>query len=125
MTSRQVGTIVAALSALLALGCAALAVAHMGLQVPLLSRLGPGGSRAIVPAAVAFIVATLVLGAVAFGVARGRSWSWPAGILVHGVVFLGAAFPYRGVVSLAGMLIAGTCVALLLTRAGREGLLAR
>ena len=115
----------AVLSALLALGCAALAIAHAGLAVPLLSRIGPSGNRAVVPAAIAFTVATMVLVAVAAGIRRSRSWAWAAGIAVHSLVFLGAAFPYRGVASLVAMIISGVCVALLLTRPARQALLAR
>lgn len=125
MTSRRACIAVAALSALLALGCAALAIAHAGLEVPLLSRIGPGGDRAVIPAAVAFTTATVVLAAVAFGAWRARPWAWALGIVVHGLVFLGSAFPYRGPASLVGVIISAACVALLLTRPGRQALLAR
>ena len=125
MTTRQICTAVAVLSALLALGCAALAVAHAGLRVPLLSEIGPGGDRAVAPAALAFTVATVVLAVVALGIRRRRSWAWAAGIAVHSLVFLGSAFPYRGVASLVALVLSGTCVALLLTRSARQALLAR
>ena len=125
MSPRSTRTTVAALSALLALGCAALAIAHAGVEVPLLSRIGPGGDRAVVPAAIAFTLATVVLVAVAFGVSRGRAWSWALGVVVHGLVLLGAAVPFRGVASLVAIIVAGASLALLLTRNGRDALLAR
>lgn len=125
MTTQQAKTAVAGLSAFLAAGCAALAVAHAGVELPLLSSIGPGGDRAVVPAAIAFTVATLVLVAVAVGAWRSRPWAWALGVVTHGLVFLGAAFPYRGVASLVALIVSGACIALLLTRPGREALLAR
>lgn len=125
MTTRQVRTTVAALSAVLAVGCAALAIAHAGVELPLLSSIGPGGDRAVVPAAIAFTVATLVLAAVAVGAWRSRPWAWALGVVTHGLVFLGAAVPYRGVASLVALIFSGACLALLVTRPGRAALLAR
>ena len=125
MTARHVSATVTALSALLAVGCAALAVAHAGVELPLLSSIGPGGDRAVVPAAIAFTIAALVLSAVAAGTWRRRPWAWALGIVTHGLVFVGAAVPYRGVASLVALIVSGTCIALLLTRAGREALVAR
>ena len=113
------------MSALLALGCAALAVGHAGVDVAVLSDIGPGGDRAVMPAVVAFTVATVVLALVAFGVSRRRSWSWALGVVVHALVFLGAAVPYRGVASAVALVISGVSVALLVSRLGREALLAR
>lgn len=125
MTARTVCAVVAALSALLALGCLALSIGHSGIEVALLSTVGPGGNRAVIPAAVGLGVATVVLGGVAFGVWRQRPWAWALGIAAHSLVFLGAAVPYRGPASLAALALTGTCVALLLTRSGRAALLAR
>ena len=125
MTTSAVRGIVAALSALLALGCAVLAIGHSGVDVPVLSDIGPGGDRAVVPAAVAFTIATVVLVFVVIGVVRQRPWSWALGVVVHALVFLGAAVPYRGVASAVALIISGVCVALLVSRLGRAALLAR
>lgn len=111
------------ITAILALGCLALAVGHSGVTVPLLSRLGPGGGQAVVPAAVAFTVATVLLAVLTVGTWRQRPWAWAAGLAVHGMVFAGAAFPYRGVASLVGMLLAGSAFVLLASRPGREAML--
>lgn len=113
------------LSLLLAAGCFALAVGHSGVEVPLISRLGPGGGRAVPPAAVAFSVATIVLLVVGAGLWRRRSWAWPLGIVVHGLIAIGAAFPFRGWGSVIGIAVAVASLALLLSRGVREHLLGR
>jgi hypothetical protein len=107
-------------SGALAVGCALLAVGHSGLQVPLLSALGPGGTRAVVPAAVAFTVAAVLHTLVSVGVARRRSWAWPLGVLIAAATLLGAATPFRGVMSGVGIVLAGLELGLLLTRDGRR-----
>ena len=125
MTAGRIRVTIAALSALLALGCAALAIGHAGVDVPLLSQIGPGGNRAVVPAAIAFAVSTVILALVAWGTWGRRAWAWALGFVAHALVFVGAAYPYRGVASLVALLVSGTCLALLLTRAGRRALVAR
>lgn len=110
-------------SAALAVGSGLLAVSHMGVQVPLLSSLGPGGTRVILPAAIAFTLGAALHGAVAFGVKRRLAWAWPLGVLVAGVTLLGAATPYRGVGSAIGMLLAALVLALLLTATARRTML--
>jgi hypothetical protein len=112
-----------ALTAVLALGCLALAIGHSGVAVPLISRLGPGGGTAVIPAAIAFSVATLLLAVLAIGMWRRRAWSWAAGLAVHGIVVAGAAFPYRGWGSLIGIVLAGVVFVLLVSRPGRDALL--
>lgn len=125
MTTSGIRVTIAALTALLALGCAALAVGHAGVAVPVLSQIGPGGDRAVVPAAIAFTVAMVVLAAVAWGTWRGRPWAWALGFVAHALVFVGAAYPFRGVASLVALVVAGTCLALLITPAGRRSMVAR
>lgn len=102
-----------------------MAIAHAGVEVPLLAGIGPGGGDAVVPAAVAFGIATIVLTAVAVGASRARAWAWAVGVAVHGLVLLGAAVPYRGVASLVAIIVSGAALALLLSRSGRAALLAR
>jgi hypothetical protein len=101
----------------------ALAVAHSGVDVPLLSRIGPGGGDAVVPAAVAFTIATALLAVVAVGLWRGRAWAWAAGLALHGIILAGAALPYRGMASLVGIVLTGTAFILLASRPGRRALL--
>lgn len=88
-----------------AVGCAALAVAHAGVEVPLLSALGPGGSQPVWPAAVAFSAATLAYAAVAAGLQAGAAWAWWAGMALFAVTVVGALQPFRGVGSLAGIVL--------------------
>jgi hypothetical protein len=83
-------------SGALAVGSAILAVGHMGVEIPLVSALGPGGARPVWPAAIAFTVAAGLHGAVSWGVARRRSWAWPLGVLVGAITLVGAATPFRG-----------------------------
>jgi hypothetical protein len=107
-------------SGALAIGCALLAIGHSGVQIPVLSALGPGGTRAVVPAAVAFTVAALLHASISVGVARRRSWAWPLGVLIAAATLLGAITPFRGVMSAVGIVLAGAELALLLTRDGRR-----
>ncbi|MPZ74677.1 MAG: hypothetical protein GEU74_15920 [Nitriliruptorales bacterium] len=123
MEHDQARAAVAALSALLALGCAAMAIAHAGVVVPLLSRLGPGGDDTVWPAVVAFTVGAVVLTFVAVGVSRARGWAWPLGLVVHALVVLGAAMPYRGLGSLVAIVVSVASLAVLLSPAGRASLL--
>lgn len=111
------------LSAALAAGAVLLAVAHLGLSIPLLSALGPGGDRAVVPAAAAFSVLAALATAVSVGSFRRRPWAWGLGVVVHALTVLGAATPFRGVVSVAAVLLGCAALAALLSPGGRAGLL--
>lgn len=110
-------------STALAVGSALLAIGHMGVQIPLLSALGPGSTRAVVPAAVAFSLGACLHGAVAYGVSRRLVWAWPLGVLAAGLTLLGAALPFRGVGSLVGMSLAGLQLGILLTGTARRTIL--
>jgi hypothetical protein len=123
MDQRTARALIASLSALLAIGCLVMAVAHAGVTVPLVSELGPGGDDAVWPAVIAFSVGTALLACIAVGAARARSWSWPLGLVVHALIVLGAAMPYRGVGSLVAIIISVASLALLLSRTGRASLL--
>lgn len=125
MTEGHARAIVGALSGLLALGCAALAIGHAGVEVPVLSDIGPGGTRVILPAVIAFTIACLLLAALAAGAFGARPWAWAVGVLVHALIFVGAVLPYRGLASLAALLIAAVCLAVLLTPIGRRAFIAR
>lgn len=114
---------VARISGVLAAGSALMAIAHAGVQVPIVSAFGPGGSRVILPAAIAFSVAAVLHAAVAYGVARRRGWSWPLGVLVAGATLLAAAVPFRGAGSILGIVLAGAQVVLLLSGTVRAELL--
>ena len=124
--SRDAGPAVALvgwLSAALAAGAVLLAVGPLGLSLPLLSALGPGGDRAVVPAAAAFSVLAALATAVSRGAFRRRPWAWGVGVVVHALTVLGAATPFRGVVSGAAVLLGCAALAALLSPGGRAGLL--
>lgn len=110
-------------SGALAVGSALLAVGHMGVEIPVVSALGPGGSRPVWPAAIAFAVAAGLHGAVSAGVARRRGWAWPLGVLVGALTLIGAATPFRGAGSVVGIVLAAAEVGLLLTGGARRRML--
>ena len=120
--SRALDVVVWASTAL-AVGSALLAIGHLGVQVPLLSALGPGGPGVVVPAAIAFTVGACLHGAVAIGVAKRRPWAWIMGMLVGTLTLIGATTPFRGAVSLLGILLAGLQVGLLATGGARRRIL--
>ena len=88
-----------------ALATGLLAVGHAGVEIPLVSGLGPGGSRAVWPAAIAFTVAALAYLVVAVGLARGHRFAVPAGAVVFAVTLVGSLAPYRGPASLLGAVL--------------------
>ena len=96
MKSHPAATAVAWLSGLLLVGCIAMAVAHAGISVPVLSRFGPGGDDAVWPAVIAFSVGAALMAAIVVGTVRRRPWAWALGVVVHGLVIFGALTPYRG-----------------------------
>lgn len=109
--------------AVAALGAAAtglLAVGHAGVEIALVTALGPGGSRPVWPAAAAFTVAAVAYAAVAVGLARRRAWAVPLATVVFGVTVLGALLPYRGVGSLVGAGIGVVGLVLLAAARGRS-----
>lgn len=116
--------LVAALTGVLAAGCVLMAIAHLGIRVPVVSALGPGGNQAIPPAAAAFTIAALLFAVVTAGIVRGRAWSWPTALVLHALALLGAAVPYRGVGSAVGIALTGAAIAVLLTPSARRALLA-
>lgn len=123
---RNVATVTATLlTAVLAAGCAALAIGHAGVDLGPVSRLGPGGGQAVIPAAIAFTVATLALAVIAWGLWCHRAWAWSAGLVLHGLIVVSAAVPFRGAGSLAGIVLAGAAAATLLSPQARNALLGR
>lgn len=114
---------VVALTLLLAVGAALMSIGHAGINVPFLSGLGPGGDRVVLPAAIAFGIATALAVAVAVGALRRRSWAWALGLLLHSLIVLGSAMPFRGPASAMGIIIGAVTVAVLLSRSGRAAFL--
>jgi hypothetical protein len=113
------------LSLLAAVGSALLAVAHLGVEIPLLSALGPGGDRAVPSAAAAFTVIALLYTVLAIGAFARARWAWWAGLVVNVLVVAGGVRNYRGVASAIAILLAALLVVLLLSPGGRQAFLAR
>ena len=98
-----------------------MAVAHAGVEVPLVSALGPGGNRPVWPAAIAFGTAAGLYAVVAAGLGRARRWADPAAAALFAVTLVGALVPFRGAGSVVGAAIAACGLALLaIARRGGE-----
>jgi len=113
-------TAVGWLAAVAAVGSALLAVAHLGVELPLLSALGPGGDTVVAPAAIAFGVATLVWAAIAAGAFRGARWVLPVGVVFSVASIVSGAMPYRGVASGVAIVLAVAVLGILLSPPGRR-----
>lgn len=114
-------TAAAALAGLATLGALLMAVAHLGVDLPLLPTVGAG--RPVPPAAAAFALGTVLFALTTVGLLRAARWSWPLGTVAAALAFLGAAFPYRGIGSAVGMATSGLLLVLLLTPRVRRQLL--
>jgi hypothetical protein len=109
--------VVGALAVLGVVGSLVMTLAHLGLALPALDAVGPG--RLIVPAAVSFAVGTVLYALVAYGAFRPARWAWFAGLIVSVLAFATAAFPYRGWISGAAIVVSLATVAVLLSPQGR------
>ncbi len=107
-------------AALAALGCLLLAVAHTGIEVPLLSSLGPRGD-AVPPAVVAFSVGTALFATLAVGIRRQAAWATWAGLAVSALAVLSGIGQFRGVVSAVGIVLALLLGGLLLAARRQAG----
>lgn len=108
-----------ALSGLGAAGAFLLAVAHLGVELPGLSALGPTG-RAVLPAAVGFAVAALLLGGLTWGLLAGKRWAWPAGTGLALLGILSGIGQFRGVASAVGLAVMLALLVLLVTPSARD-----
>lgn len=121
-TSRPpAATAVAWLAVLSALGSAAMSVAHLGVELPVL-----GGGVELVPVAVGFAVGAVLYALVAVGAFALRGWSWPLALIVNALaVAVTAAPPFRGGVEAVALGVGLVALALLVSRPGRQALLYR
>jgi hypothetical protein len=106
-----------------AAGAALLTVGHAGITVPVISALGPGGSRPVWPAAIAFAVGTAMHVAVAVVLVRSYSrWAWTAGMAVFCLTVVASLVPFRGAGSVVGAVVGLVGAGLLATPAARAAL---
>lgn len=117
--------VLAIVTVIAGLGSAVMAIAHAGVQVPVVSALGPGSGAAVPPAAAGFAAGAALYLLMAGGVARARPWSWALGLVLNTLVLVTAAMPFRGAGSVAGIAISLAGLALLLTPGVRRALLTR
>jgi hypothetical protein len=118
-TSNPVRGLVIAATLLAAAGSAIMAIAHMGIYVPVPGA--PDTARVILPAAISFGVGTLALLILLYGLVARRGWAWLVGLAVHAVIVLGSAYPVRGWPSVVAIVVSGSAVLLLvLTPGGRR-----
>lgn len=100
------------------IGSIIMTLAHLGLEIPVIEGFGPG--RLLLPVAIGFMVGTILYAVVAFGAFTVAGWAWWTGLIVNGLAFVSAAFPFRGWVSGVVMAVSAAAVAVLLSRPGRE-----
>jgi hypothetical protein len=100
---------------ILAVYAALLSIGHLGVDVPVLSALGPGGDRVVLPAGISFAVGALVYTIIGLGLLRLRRWAWAAGIAVSALSVLGGIGQFRGAGSVIGIILSLIVLVLLLT----------
>ena len=86
-----------------ALGALLMAVAHLGVDVPLLPTQGLG--RAVPVAAAIFTVGAVLFTAVAWGLRSRARWAWWLGLAGFLFALRGSAMPWRGVGSAVGVIL--------------------
>lgn len=108
------------LAALGALGSAVMTLAHLGIELSLLTLFGP--ARLIPTAAIGFATGTCLFVAVAVAVWRRWRRAWPLAVVVNLVALVTAAMPFRNWMSGAAIIVSLAALAVLASRAGRGAL---
>jgi hypothetical protein len=103
-------------------GSALLALGHAGIEVPIVSTLGPGDGRSVPAAAIGFSLVTLAYATVAAGVFGRRRWAWPAAFGLNALAFVAGIAQFRGPASAVGLALCATALALLLVPDVRRAL---
>jgi hypothetical protein len=109
-------TAVAVLAVLGAAGGIAMTVFHVDLY-------RAGALPLAVP--VGFAAGAVAFAAVAFGAWTRARWAWPAAVVVNGLGFVAAVFPWRGPQALAPAAMTALALAVLVSPGGRAALLSR
>lgn len=108
------------LFALGGVGATLLAVAHAGVEIPLVSALGPGGDQAVPVAAGVFAAGAVLMLALAAGAFARARWVLPVGVLVALLAVVEGFRNYRGAASAAGIALGVLLLLLLLSPGGRR-----
>lgn len=108
------------LFALGGIGAALLAVAHAGVDIPVVSALGPGGDNPVPVAAAIFTAGALLMLALAAGAFARARWVLPVGVLVALLAVIEGIRNYRGAASAAGIALGLVLLVLLLSPGGRR-----
>lgn len=106
------------LLALGAVGSAVMTAAHLGMPLPEAFGFGPG--RVIVPAAIGFVVGTVLYAIAWVGVQRRTSWCWLVALAVNALALTTATVQYRGLGSLSAIVVSIAVLIVLLTPSGRR-----
>ncbi|MEX0591990.1 MAG: hypothetical protein WD152_00805 [Nitriliruptoraceae bacterium] len=116
-STQAISRSVAGLAAAATLGSAMMALAHLGIDSTVLGFIGPG--RLIVPAAIGFVVGTAAFAVVTIGAWHRRRWAWSIALVINGLAFATAVFPFRGWFSVAAATVAAAAITLLILPGGR------
>lgn len=103
----------------LAVYAALLSIGHLGVDVPVLSALGPGGDRVILVAGISFAVGAVIYTIIGVGLLRLRRWAWVAGVAVSALSVLSGIGQFRGAGSMIGIVLSLIVLVLLLTPQAR------
>ncbi|MGH8896546.1 MAG: hypothetical protein ACRDZ4_05840 [Egibacteraceae bacterium] len=106
----------------LALYAALLAIGHLGVEVPVLSALGPGGSRIVLVAGIVFAVGAVIQAVIGVGLLQLGGWAWTAGVAVSALGVFSGIRQFRGAGSVVGILASLAVLGLLLTPQARAAL---
>lgn len=121
-TRHPAASLVGWLSLLGAIGTGLLSVGHLGLEIPVLSELGPGGDQAVPAAAAGFGVAAVLYLLVAVGAFRQAPWAWTLGLVVNLLAVVAGVAQFRGAASVVGIVISALILVVLVSPGGRQGL---
>jgi hypothetical protein len=119
-TRTPAATVIGWLSLLAFLGSALLAVAHAGVEVPLLSALGPPGDDPVPVAVAIFAAGAALYAVVAAGAFAAAPWTWPLGLAVNALALASGITNYRGTASAIGIALSLLSLLFLLSPGGRR-----
>ncbi|QBI19000.1 hypothetical protein ER308_05200 [Egibacter rhizosphaerae] len=117
--------IAVALTGLMAVGTALMSLAHSGVVIPVLSEIGPATGAVVAEAAAGFGAAAVLLAVALVGLVRRLAWGWALATALHALVVLAAAFPFRGLGSVIGIVLSAAALLTLMSRSARMALLPR